>query len=117
MSEPEPLPEPIPLVPPTWPPWAERWVLPYMRRMELWPVLLALLGHLSLPLSGALLLGVVDRNPAGWAALWVFGSGSFLLVRHEWRAEGRPGVVSATLAVLWSIAGALCWAAARYGLW
>jgi len=117
MADPEPLPEPIPLRSLTWPGWADRWLLPYLRRSELWPVLLAVLGHVGLAIALLLLVALVDRNPAGWAALWLVGSGTFALVRHEWRGEGRPGVVSAAVGIAWALGGIMTWAAIHYEIW
>ena len=111
VSETEP---PIELRPPDtvldtgFPPWMERWVWTYLREPSLWPVALALLGHVMILLAPVMLFAWRDGNPFAYLALF--------LVRLEARHLRRPGAVTLALTLTWAAAVGVAWAGWRWGL-
>lgn len=75
----------------------DKWVLPYVRQAELWPVLLALLGHVWVVFALAMLSAWRAGNPLAYFPLGVllfFSAGS---VRWEVRERGGLGAVTVLL--------------------
>ena len=119
MSEPEP---PIELRPPDtvldtgFPPWMERWVWTYLREPSLWPVALALLGHVMIVLAPVMLFAWRDGNPFAYLALFLVISGTVHLMWLEVRHIRRPGAVTLALTLTWAAAVGVAWAGWRWGL-
>jgi hypothetical protein len=87
----------------------EQWLLPYLREPVLWPVLVALLGHVMVGLAPLMLL--VWRTGNGTALVLLGGLllGTAGLVTFEGVRFGRPGPVTFTCALTWLSSGALAW--------
>jgi len=102
--------------PPAWPLWVEEWVLPYLREPALWPVLLALLGHVVVVIAPLCL--AVARTGSGWAllGLLMLAAGSAWLCRWELSVRGRPGSVAATVGLTWLVSLVSAWGADRLGV-
>ncbi|MEQ1504148.1 MAG: hypothetical protein ABMB14_18035 [Myxococcota bacterium] len=119
MPQPE-RPPPLRLVepqPPGWPDWIEEWVLPYLREPTLWPVLVALLGHVVVGLVPPML--AVWRTGSAWAAvaLALVAVGSLGAIGFEVGRFRRPGAVSLAVIGTWALAVGTAILAARTGLW
>lgn len=94
------------------PTWFEQWVLPYAREPVLWPVLLAILGHVVL-LFALGLLRVWRGEGAGAAVL--SAALTVGLVGLEVRAASRPGALAIALGITWALAVPLAMLAQRTG--
>lgn len=108
----------VPPSPPSpWPEWIDTWILPYLQESALWPVLVAVLGHVVVGLV-PLLLAVVRSGsvPAG-LALGGLGLGSLGLCAVEARHLRRPGIVCGVTAATWACAIGLAWLCERTGVW
>lgn len=83
----------------------ERALLPYLREMMLWPVFLAVLGHVIAIVAPLLVLSVRDGH--GWAitGLTVFAGATGALLWLEVRDRGRPGKISLLVGMIWSLCG------------
>lgn len=106
MSEPKVEPTPTPSA---WPQFVQTWVLPYIREPMLWPVLIAVLGHVVL-LVALDMLAVYRSGDAGAVVMLVLMmAATIYLVVREVRIVGRPAGVSATLVLSWlaSVASAV----------
>ena len=101
---------------PGWPPFIASWLLPYLKEPALWPVALAVLGHVVVVLVPLLL--AVARVGSGWAAacLGVAAALSLLPVRWELRAEGRPAGATAVVVGVWLTSLLTAAAADRWGI-
>lgn len=101
--------------PPGWPEWMENWVIPYVREPALWPVLLALLGHVVVALVPMMLATV--RDQAGWAILGLLALSalSAWLVGFEVRRFHRPRGVTLAVVSTWLVSVGLAWLADRTG--
>lgn len=81
----------------------ETWLLPYVDDFALWPVLVAVLGHvvvILVPLQLAMLRGP-SLIAAALLALLLAGSGE--VARMEVRARGRPGIITGVIVGTWAI--------------
>lgn len=98
-----------------WPLWVRTWVMPYLQESALWPVLIALLGHVVIVIA-PLLLGLARGNPAMALPLTVLVMLSFWLCKTEIQASRRPGVVSAVVALTWIASAIVGWGGGATGL-
>lgn len=99
-----------------YPVWVERWVLPFVRDLGLWPVLAAVVGHFAVVLAPLLLWVFRGRNPFGAVLLLAVGWLSGQVVMMDVRALRRPGALTVVLALTWALAGLMAWAGNQYGL-
>ena len=99
-----------------WPEWVETWVFPYVEEMALWPVLVALLGHVVVIIVPLMLH--IYRHGAGYnaAVLGLFLVGSMWLVRVELQARGGPGGVTWVMLGTWLSTLPLAWFAESTGV-
>lgn len=106
-----------PVDPPgAWPVWVETWILPYVDDFALWPVLVALLGHVlvvMVPLEIALVRG---PSMAAAAVLAAMLAATGELVRMEWKARGRPGLLTAIGVGMWTVSVPCAYYAGLYGI-
>lgn len=87
-----------------WHPWVEEFILPYTRIPALWPVLFAILGHVVLVFTMAML--AVWRAPSLKSGI---GLAVVLLVSAiptwlELKAIGKPGRMSFAMGLTWVVA-------------
>ena len=102
--------------PPGWPLWIELWVLPYVREPALWPVLVALLGHVVVGIAPLVLYVVREGGLRSELFLATLVLGSLGLVGFElWRFR-RPGGVTAALVGTWITSLGLAWIFDRTGV-
>ena len=81
--------------------WLDVWVLPYIYEPTLWPVFVALAGHvvvLIVPVTLALIR--TGDTTAGIALLIVIGL-SGLAVRREWVRRKRLGALTVGTVLIW----------------
>lgn len=99
-----------------WPAWLEQWILPYLREPSLWPVLIAVMGHVVVVVV-ALELDVWREGSIGsgitLAALIAATAGG---CGFEVRRVGGPGALTYTLALTWAASVGGAWIAARTGV-
>lgn len=90
-------------------------MLPYVREPALWPVLIALLGHVVVGLSPLMLS--VWRTGSVYAGLALLGLllGSCGLVAFEIYRFRWPGPVALTCLLTWLAGGGVAWLADRTG--
>lgn len=86
-----------------WPEWVEKWVLPYLGETALWPVLIAVIGHVVALLTLVVLTAWREPLPIG-----AFGLGLMLVItsRLAWveiRFYKRPGAMSGFIALCWAL--------------
>ncbi len=96
--------------------WVDTWVLPYFDREVLWPVLIALLGHVVVIVVPLML--AVYRVGSLTAVVGVLFSLS-LSVAFCWfevRHKGRPGSVVVAIALTWAASIGLAVLCERTGL-
>ncbi len=100
-----------------WPPFVAQWVLPYVRDSMLWPVLLALLGHLWVALGGLMVSSVRDGDNR--AQRWLVGVAvlSLVPIATELRAIRRPGGLTVVVVGSWVLAAIIGYAAMWAGLY
>jgi hypothetical protein len=103
-------------LPPGWPEWMEQWLLPYLREPVLWPVLVALLGHVVVGLAPLMLVVWRTGNPTALVLLGLLSLGTAGLVGFEALRFHRPGAVTLTCALTWLSSGALAWLGERTGV-
>ena len=96
--------------------WTVDWVLVYVHQPNLWPVAVAILGHVVLVLTGLELIGWRTGSPLPWIALVALGALSAWLGALEIRTYGRPGGAWVALALTWLTSGALSWFSERTGI-
>lgn len=101
--------------PPGWPAWMEDWVIPYVREPALWPVLLALLGHVVVAIAPMLLAAWRTREPWAFVGLAAMVALSAWLVGFELRRFHRPRGVTAVVVGTWLCSVGLAWLADRTG--
>ena len=91
-------------------------MLPYVREPALWPVALAVLGHVVVVLAPLML--AVHRVGSWLAAAALGGIAALTLVPvvHEVRVHGRPGAVFVALALTWVVSVAAAVGAGSAGL-
>jgi len=94
----------------------ERWIEPYFRDSTLWPVLAVAAAILITLLAMVLVLAVADRNLAAMAALLALGWMSADLTLRELRSRRRPGLVGASILVVWVLGIAAAIAARHSGI-
>ena len=99
-----------------WPLWARSWILPYFEDSALWPVLIAILGHVLVLIVPLLAFAYRSRNPVSYVfiAALVFVTGQLAWV--EFRAVGRPGAITGVVAVLWASSIPLAWYTGKIGI-
>ena len=85
-----------------WPAWVEQWILPYLEDMSLWPVLVAVLGHVLVVLVPLELAFVRGPNLAALAVLSVLLVVTAEVVRMELRALGRPRWLTLIAVGMWA---------------
>ena len=102
-------------LPPGWPDWVETWVLPYVRDEALWPVLVALLGHVVVIFAPLVLYVVRTRSPTALGALSLLVLASVGLVGFETVRFRRPGGVTLVVLATWAVSLGLAWLADRTG--
>lgn len=81
--------------------WVEGWVLPYLGEPALWPVLIALLGHVVVVLTPLMLAVWRVQSPAAALALAGALALTFWLSRVGWRIEQYPWLLAATALATW----------------
>jgi hypothetical protein len=101
---------------PMWPAWFEQWVLPYLREPVLWPVLLAVMGHVVLVVTALELAVWRVRSIESGVVLLALALGSAGATLFEVRRSGRPGPVTVTLALSWAASVGGAWLAERTGV-
>lgn len=111
-DEPPPEPDDEP-----WSPGVERWVMPFLREPALWPVAVAVVGHVVVLLAVILLTAARSPSPWAWAALILLGLSTGGQVVREIRATGRPGLWTGTLLGTWAAAAGLALLADRLGVY
>ena len=99
-----------------WPPWVERWVVPYVDDMLLWPVAFVLLIHVVLILVPLMLSVLRTGNPGAVGAVLLAGVASAHLIRMELRAVGRPKGLTVAVALVWACSFPLAWYAEGTGV-
>ena len=101
---------------PAWPDWLEQWVIPYVRDPVLWPVVIAVMGHVVVAVT-ALELAVWRVGSVGSGLIVLaLAVGSIAATGFETRRFGRPGPVSLTLALSWAASIGFAWLAERTGI-
>ena len=93
--------------------WVDRFILPFVRESTLWPVLIVLVAHVVAFVGPAMIFAVRDEGRGSMAVLAVLVVLSALVVRFEWRREGRPAALTALTAVTWVSSAAFAWLANR----
>lgn len=83
-----------------WPAWIDEWVLPYLENRALWPVWVAVIGHVVVAVAGIVLVGLRTGLPEAWIGVGLAVVGSAWLVVREARASG-PGGVTLTVVLAW----------------
>lgn len=101
---------------PRWPPWVEDWVLPYVTEPALWPVLLALLGHVVVVIAPLVLAVARTGSLYAVAGLVVLAAVSAVFVRWELRVRGRPSAVTGAVVGTWIVSLVSAWGADRLGV-
>jgi hypothetical protein len=89
--------------------------MPYVRESALWPVLVALLGHVVIVIA-PILLGLARGNAAMALPLTMLVMGSFWLCKTDVQAGGRPGAVSLVVLLTWLMSALTGWAGGASGL-
>ena len=100
---------------PGWPVWIETWVLPYVREPSLWPVLVALLGHVVVGIAPLVLYVVRTGSVEAGLVLVGLVLASVGLVGFEVFRFRWPGGVTAALVATWATSLGLAWVADRTG--
>jgi hypothetical protein len=99
-----------------WPPFVEQWLLPYLREPSLWPVALAVLGHVVVVLVPLMLAVARVGSTGAGVALAGMGLASLAPMRWEWVSERGFGRATVTIVLVWCSSAAVAWAAGRSGL-
>jgi hypothetical protein len=94
----------------------EQWLLPYLREPVLWPVLVALLGHVVVGLAPLMLTVWRTGNSTAIFLLSVLLLGTAGLVGFEGVRFHRPGAVTLACVLTWLSGGALAWLGERTGV-
>jgi hypothetical protein len=82
--------------------WVDRFILPFVREPTLWPVLIVLVAHVVAFLGPAMIFAVRDGGRGSMAVLALLAALSALVVRFEWRREGRPSALTALTVTTWA---------------
>ncbi len=95
--------------PSAWPEFVRTWVLPYIKEPTLWPVLIAVLGHVVLLIALDLLAVYRSGDAGAVIMLALMLAGTVYLVQRELRIVGGIAGVSITLVGSWlaSVAAAV----------
>lgn len=99
-----------------WPWFVEEWVLPYLYEPALFPVLLALLGHVVVVLAPLMLIVARVHHVGAALALLLAAAASSFPLRWEWNADGRPGKVAATVLLTWAFSAGAAVVGGRLGV-
>lgn len=99
-----------------WPEWVETWVMPYLEESALWPVLIALLGHVVLLFAVMILAFARSLNPLAGFGVGLLVLGSVDLVRNERAAMGRLGRVTWTVVLTWLASLLTAWGLGSVGV-
>jgi hypothetical protein len=81
--------------------WIERFVLPYFTESMLWPVLVALLGHVVVVLALPMAQAWRTRSLVWVAVVFLLAAISFWPVQSELGRKRRPGAVSVAIGGTW----------------
>lgn len=84
-----------------WPGWVQTWILPYVDDMALWPVLVAVLGHVLVVLVPLELVLARTAHPIAAFVLAALLAGTGEVVRMEVRATGRPRALTGIGVGMW----------------
>ncbi len=87
----------------TAPEWYVTWVEPYVAEPVLWPVAVALSGHVMLLLAPVLLAVVRTRHPSAILLLLMLIAGTAGLIRFEVMHRGRPRGLSGAIVFTWMV--------------
>ncbi|MEZ4316934.1 MAG: hypothetical protein R3F61_05510 [Myxococcota bacterium] len=98
-----------------WPPWVQQWVMPFLQESGLWPVLVAILGHVVI-LIAPMLAALSRGNRAMSLPITVVVMVSFWLCRTEYEATGRLRGVTLVVVLVWLASIALGAVAGHYGI-
>ena len=93
----------------------DRWIMPFFHEPTLWPVLLVVIGHAMAGLAPLMLAAVRDGSAWAEGLVFAFAALSLGVAVYEVRRRGRPGALSACMAVTWVLSVALAWVANRQG--
>lgn len=105
-------PEPAASAEGRWPVWVETWVLPYVREPVLWPVLIAILGHVVVLFA----LGALNVwRGESWTAAVLSVAFTVGSVGWEYRVMRRPGPIAAWIALTWLVSIGLVVLSVRTG--
>lgn len=96
--------------------WADQWVWPFLREPVLWPVAVAIIGHVVLVQAWLLVEVWRAAAPQHTAAFGVLVVMSVGLVHGELRSRRRPGAVAFTVVASWAVAALVAWGAGSYGI-
>lgn len=99
-----------------WPPWVEQWVLPYVRDSGLWPVLVALLGHVIVVIA-PLMLSLYRGFLPSFLPLFFLTIFSGYCCFLDFQRRRRPGIVTALVGVVWALSAGLAWLAHTTGVY
>ncbi len=99
-----------------WPDWFEKWVLPFLGETALWPVLVAVIGHIVA--LQTLILLTAWRQPL---PLGAFGAGLLLVIsgRLAWTELSfyeRPGPMTWFILLCWALSIVGAAVSGHYGL-
>ncbi len=86
-----------------WPLWARYWILPYLEDTALWPVLMAVLGHVVVLIVPLLVFAQRSGHPVAYLFLAALGFVSVQLVWVEVQALRRPGALTGVVVVTWGV--------------
>ena len=100
---------------PRWPAWLEHSVMPYVRDPALRPVLVAVLGHVSIALAPLLLVVWRTGSTAAGVAAVGIAIASIAAIGLELARFRRPGGVTVALVATWGAAVLIAWIAERTG--
>ena len=92
------------------PPFVETFLLPFLRNSALWPVTLAVLGHVVLFLVLMMVRALNGSIVPAMAMLAALAMGSAFVVTEERRRRGKLAEFSVLLAVLWGSSALIAWA-------
>lgn len=110
-TDPDVLPptEPGPSAGGGYPRWVERLILPFVREESLWPVLVAILGHVLVGQLFLLRAALRDRQLPALLALAGMLYLSAQLVLAERRAVRRVGPITGAICATWGLAAIGAW--------
>jgi hypothetical protein len=98
-----------------WVDWVDRWMVTYARDADLWPVAIAILGHVAVAVAGLALVGVRTGSGFAWGLVAGLAAASIAIAGVEIAKRG-PGRATVALALTWALGVALAYGADRTGL-